>query len=78
MKMPRRKPTPIASVEESYGPPVRLCHDPRFEKQLGDRVELYGPGIPVVERDGHIVAIMTEDGYRKPDMVCRFADYNGG
>ena len=40
------------------------------KRQPGDRVELYGPGIPVLERDGHIVAILGEHGWESPQMMC--------
>lgn len=40
----------------------------RYEKQPEDVVQFYGPNIPVLERDGHIVAVMGEDGWEEPMM----------
>lgn len=68
--MPKKSiPKPILPVEESYGPPVRLCLDTRFERELGDKVEVYG-NEPVIERNGHIVAVMGRSGFEKPAMIC--------
>lgn len=55
---------------ENYSPLMRLRLDKRVERQPGDRVELYGPGIPVLERDGHIVGILGAGGWEVPMMMC--------
>jgi hypothetical protein len=81
MKMPRTKPVepkPLPSFPDGYGPAVHLSshdryHD-RFVQSPGDRVELYGPGIPVLERDGHIVGMAGKDGWEPPAMVCVLGD----
>lgn len=75
--MPKRtlKIEPIP--DDPYSPNIRFCLDTRYEKQLGDMVYIYG-NKPVMERDGHIVAVLGEHGFERPLMVCEIPhDENG-
>lgn len=55
---------------EGYSEPTRFCLVKTFVREVGDRTELYGNGIPVVERGGHIVAILGKNGFERPAMIC--------
>lgn len=73
--MPKRKEeTPILEGMDAYGPPTHLCFDKRFKSRLEDKVEIYGNGVPVVTRDGNIVAVPGEKGWEKPAMICHVND----
>jgi hypothetical protein len=69
---------------EGYSPPIHLCLDKKFEAQAGDKIEMYGPR-PVMERDGHIVAVLTQRNrkeitlvWEKPEMICHIKDTCAG
>lgn len=57
-------------LTDGYSVPIRMCIDRKVDRQIGDRVEIYGNGHPVIERNGRIYAILGQNGWERPEMIC--------